>query len=457
MCKIRRISHLQQRIGFTEFDIYQNYRDSFNSSELGKLHRAFPFSEFCKSIGLKEDRNRRGPKNYFSPEGKVALMILKAYTNFSDKQLIEHLNGNIHYQLFCGVCIHPQSPLTNHKIVSDIRVEIAEILDIDSAQLALANYWRPYLANKHVCMFDATCYETFMRYPTDIKLMWECVHWLHYRMIDFCKELGIRRPRNKFLDVSKAYLSYSKKRKNNVKRSKKKSLTRRLKQLLEKLLGQINFILKEHGKRLTLTPDFRKRLSTIGNIMLQQKLIFDGNKVSNRTVSVDKPYIRPIVRGKETKTVEFGAKSNNIQIDGISFIEHISFDAFNEGIRLKQCVFLHQRLMQTRVKSLAADAIYATNDNRKFCTKNNIHTSFVRKGKAAKDEKEREILRDVLSRERATRLEGSFGTQKLHYSLLKVRARKERTEILWIFFGIHTANAVKMIEKMERKVLKQSA
>lgn len=27
------------------------------------------------------------------------------------------------------------------------------------------------------------------------------------------------------------------------------------------------------------------------------------------------------VRGKETKSVEFGAKVNNIQIDGISFIE----------------------------------------------------------------------------------------------------------------------------------------
>ena len=27
-------------------------------------------------------------------------MVLKSYTNFSDAQLIEHLNGNIHYQLF---------------------------------------------------------------------------------------------------------------------------------------------------------------------------------------------------------------------------------------------------------------------------------------------------------------------------------------------------------------------
>ena len=112
--------------------------------------------------------------------------------------------------------------------------------------------------------------------------------------------------------------------------------------------------------------------------------------------------------------------------------------------------------MKKRVKAVAADAIYGTNENRRFCTRNGIYTSFVRKGKPANDEKERKLLRRALSRERATRLEGSFGTQKLHYSLLKVRTRTQATEELWIFFGIHTANAVKMIEKIEKQKLKQS-
>ena len=71
--------------------------------------------------------------------------------------------------------------------------------------------------------------------------------------------------------------------------------------------------------------------------------------------------------------------------------------------------------------------------------------------RAAKDEPLRKILRSELSRERATRLEGSFGTQKQHYSLARIKARNRKTEVLWIFFGIHTANAVCMIEKVERK------
>lgn len=35
-------------------------------------------------------------------------------------------------------------------------------------------------------------------------------------------------------------------------------------------------------------------------------------EVQDRIVSISKPYVRPIVRGKEVKSVEFGAKVNNI-------------------------------------------------------------------------------------------------------------------------------------------------
>ena len=54
-------------------------------------------------------------------------------------------------------------------------------------------------------------------------------------------------------------------------------------------------------------------------------------KVSDRIVSIDRHYVRPIVRGKETKSVEFGAKVNNIQIDDISFIEPISLKPSMRG------------------------------------------------------------------------------------------------------------------------------
>ena len=378
-------------------------------------------------------------------------MVLKSYTNFSDSQLIEYLNGNIHYQLFCGVQIDPLHSLTNSKIVSAIRQELAEHLDIESLQLILAEHWKPYLENLHVCMTDATCYESHLHFPTDVKLLWEGIVWLHRHLCKHCRTLHIQRPLNKYLDVSRAYLAYSKLRKRR--KSQPSMIKRRLLQLLEKLLDQLKQLHSSYRDRLTLPSDYQIRFSVM-RVLEQGKNLFAGKKVSDRIVSIDRHYLRPIIRGKETKSVEFGAKVNNIQIDGISFIEHISFKAFNEGVRLKDCIHLQQQLIKVRVKAIAADSIYANNANRKFCTKYHISTSSKRKGRAAKDEPIRKILRSKLSRERATRLEGSFGTQKQHYSLARIKARNRKTEMLWIFFGIHTANAVCMIEKVEKKIRK---
>ena len=89
--------------------------------------------------------------------------------------------------------------------------------------------------------------------------------------------------------------------------------------------------------------------------------MFEGRKVSSRIVSIDHHYVRPIVRGKETKSVEFGVKVNNIQIDGLSFIEHLSFKAFNADIRLKDCIRMQRKFMNVRVIYVAADSIYANN------------------------------------------------------------------------------------------------
>jgi len=55
-------------------------------------------------------------------------------------------------------------------------------------------------------------------------------------------------------------------------------------------------------------------------------------------VSISRSYLRPIVRRKEVEKVEFRAKINKLQIDGINFIPHITFDAFNEGTRLESTI-----------------------------------------------------------------------------------------------------------------------
>ncbi len=254
--------------------------------------------------------------------------------------------------------------------------------------------------------------------------------------------------RTKYNDIEKANLAYRKQRKHTHKQTRK--MIMRLLALLGKMLGKIRRQMRVHPDEELLNDKQLDMLETITRVYRQQKNHFKSGdsreSIPNRIVSVSKPYVRPIVRGKEAKTVEFGAKCNNILIDGISFIEKLSFNAFNEGIRLKHCVSLSEKLTGVPVKKIGGDQGYSGNDNRTFCKENKIETSFSQKGRTGKNEVKNAAKRE-LARVRATAMEGSFGTQKEHYGLRKIAARIKSTEIMLIFFGIHTANAVNLARR----------
>ncbi|MFC2111308.1 transposase [Bacteroidota bacterium] len=444
--KVQRISETSLEINFNsprqEFSLYWNL---FLQSDIGKVYLTIPWHELVGHFKIKE--NRKGPTRIFSPRGMLALMILKSHVGCSDRKLVEHLNGNINFQLFCDILLQGER-LTNFKIVSQIRSYLSERLNINEAQKILAKHWKPFIDHPNIMLTDATCYESSMRYPTNVKLLWESVSWSYGQLKLICKHLKIRTPRTKYLKQKERYGNYSRKRRKSKK--ERKVLTRSLLHLLEKLLSLLEDIEKENSGILNMPEKYYRQIVVITKVLEQQQEIFDtGQSVASRIVSLSKAYIRPIVRGKEVKPVEFGAKVNMIQFGGINFIEHLSFNAFHEGIRLKQSVRYARDLMG-KVTHLSGDDIYATNANRTYCKKQNIIHGFKRKGRAGKHEEHRKILHSVLRKERATRMEGSFGTEKEYYGLKKIKARTQKNEELWIFFGVHTANAVRIASKMQK-------
>lgn len=378
-------------------------------------------------------------------------MFLKHYTCCSDRKLIEQLNSNLDYQYFCDIELGFER-LTNYKIVSQIRCELSSALDIHQLEKTLYNSWKQEISSPNQVVMDATCYESEVRYPSIQKLLWECVHWMYHQLRKTCKSLGVKMLRSKYHKWRRRYLGFSKMRRKT--KSKRISLTRSLLKLLLKFIDFEQDLQK--GNSLKFSSQYYKRVAVIYKIYEQQKRHFDtGEKISDRIVSIHKDYIRPIVRGKEVKPVEFGAKVNKIQIDGISFIEHIDFNAFHEGNRFKWTVEKAQGLTRKKVKIAGADKIYATNKNRKYASSKSIQTDFIPKGRKPKNYKDKKILRQLISKERATRLEGSFGKEKEHYHLKKIKAKTKKNEILWIFFGIHTANALEIgRRKSERERLK---
>lgn len=153
--------------------------------------------------------------------------------------------------------------------------------------------------------------------------------------------------------------------------------------------------------------------------MQKANLTYRKQRKLSRIVSLSKPHLRPIVRGKEVKSVEFGAKVNNILVDA---------------------------------KIVGGDTGYAGTENRNCCKANGIQTSFVKRGRPFGEKKKaKDLVRKELARVRATVMEGSSGTQKEHYDLRRVKARTKRTEILYIFFGIHTANVAQLADRIQQR------
>ena len=430
------------------------YWNAFLESNLGQIYQSIPWKSLVPLFSTRKDK--RGRKGFFDTQGKLGLMFLKSYSKSSDEKLIERMNTDYSFQFFCGIYLLPGQKITDVKLPSKIRCELAGKLDIYSSQKALAAHWKPWLEYTSVVLEDATCYETDMRFPTDVKLLWECCDWVYAQIKLLSKYNKVQRPRSKYDQQKQKYLNYQRSRKKTHKKTVRR--VKSLLYLLEKLLGQLTGLETETTEARCILPlRYYQRTGTIRKILGQQQEMFEtGKSVPDRIVSIAKDYIRPIVRGKETKQVEFGPKVNMVQVDGINFIDYLSFNAFNECKRFISSIRLCRDLFGATTHA-AADAIYATNENRKYCTQNNITTSFMRKGKPGKHEQQRQKIQRILSKERATRMEGSFGTEKQHYSLDRIKARIKPTEILWVFFGVHTANAKRIATKRQEKLSSQKA
>ena len=174
MTKILNSSDIQPEIAFTEYDFYKKHEGSIKHTELGRIKTLLPLREMAISFGLKEEhpkslRVKRGQKSFFTPEGKIALAFLKSHTGLSAPKLMDALKANIHYQIFCGIRIRPDYPMTNYKLIDCILLELSKSLRVQEQQKVLADRWIPYMKNLDTVYIDATGYESWMRYPTDVK------------------------------------------------------------------------------------------------------------------------------------------------------------------------------------------------------------------------------------------------------------------------------------------------
>lgn len=428
--------------------IFPEYHFFKNCTELGWIYDIIPWPELEHLLPAK--KNPAGAPSYLPRQGYFGLMFLKHYTGLSDEKLLAAFQTNWAYQMFCGCRLKVGEVIRDNAFVSRIRAFLARHCDMQKVQNALIDAWKGKLENKNVMLMDATCYEVHMRFPTDVKLLWESCCFLWEEQIPvLCKLSGMKMPRSKFKEQKSKQSIFSKRRKVSVHATKRRRKT--LLHLLEKGIGVYQSLLNK-TRGIHLSGPIAQRFKTIRKVYLQQLYLIENNttKVRDRIVSISQPHIRPIIRGKENKPIEFGIKVHMMQIDGINIVEHHSYNAFNESTRLKASFYKH-KIIFGECTHLAADRIYPTNANRRFCSSKNLQTNFVSKGKTTTD-KNLKLMKAILNKERSTRLEGSFGTEKEHYGLKRIRARSPETQIVWLYFGIFTSNAVRLAKRTSKEL-----
>ena len=74
----------------------------------------------------------------------------------------------------------------------------------------------------------------------------------------------------------------------------------------------------------------------VSEVFRQQQSIYEQrcHRIEDRIVSLTQPHVRPIVRGKVGTPVEFGSKLSVSCVNGKVFLDHLSWDNFNESVDL---------------------------------------------------------------------------------------------------------------------------
>jgi hypothetical protein len=170
-----------------------------------------------------------------------------------------------------------------------------------------------------------------------------------------------------------------------------------------------------------------KLLLVIHELYRQQKWMYDHreNRIDDRIVSIFQPHIRPIKRGKANASTEFGAKISASLVDGYAFLDHLSWDSFNESSDFKAQVESYRRRFGFYPSSVHADKIYRTREAIRYCKSKGIRLSGPALGRPPKQSEIRSAIQRQARQDEIDRIaiEGKFGQSKRRFSLSRVMCK----------------------------------
>jgi len=429
--------------------------------------------EYSRSFDGKDG----GPDAYSSDIAFGSLYIQRKL-GFTDRELVEQIAENPYMQYFLGFKEYtnerpfdPSLLVTFRKRLPEETISrIIEKMFIDKADdddhsntggsggsegtHSTKSGDGTETENRGTLIIDATCAPADISYPTDLELSdkarkWTEVildhFWLTYGAVNGRKE----KPRTYREVARRRFLKLNKRKKKTAKKIRKE--LRYQLGCIHRNLEYIDEYVSLYGTDALFQVE-KDRLAVILKFYPQQKEMMDNktHTVQDRIVSLSQPWIRPIVRGKAKSPTEFGAKISISVVNGYTFVDRLSFDAYNEGeaSEFERVVEEYRRRFGHYPQRILADKLYRSQNNRAFCKMHGIHLSGPKLGRPGKTyaEELKTELREVGER---NAVEGKFGNGKRKLGLSLIMAKLQETTGSMIAMDIFILNMERFLRERE--------
>ena len=424
-----------------------------------------PWDELC-SVYYKHVGTSATGRKPLNPRMVIASLIIKHLCNLDDRETVLQISENMYMQYFLGFSsFTPQKPFDPSLFVEfrkrlgldAVNAINGRIIEIKTRFESTENPPAPDSppgqdgdppsggpgssgtpGNKGRLITDATACPQDIAFPTDLDLLSDAREKSE-ELIDKLYQKGLhgQKPRTYREIARKLYLSTAQKR-NKSKKEIRKGTGRQLR-FLGRNIKHIDTLLDAYGTGIPLNSTDYRYMLVIRTLYLQQEEMFSNSthSVEHRIVSIHQPHVRPIVRGKSNAKVEFGAKINVSVIDGISFLDELSWDAFNEGSHLQGYIEQYKKRFGFYPRELLADKIYCTRENRRVLKERGIKLIAKPLGRPS-------AVTEHVSPGERNPIEGKFGQAKTGYGLGRIKARLKGTSESWIATIILVLNLVKL-------------
>ncbi len=399
----------------------------------------------------------------------IGSLIIKERMKLSDIETVELIRENPYMQFFIGLnnftdyTPFDASTMTyfRKRLTPEILAEINQLIveaskddddhhdDNSSGDAGTPDESKPELKNEGTLILDATCAPADVHFPTDVALLNDSRVKLEEMIDDLQAGSDEKKPRTYRQKARTLYLRFARNRRP------------RYKQIRRAIREQLGFVRRDielvrellSASSSQLIPRQMQYWQTIQDVYQQQLEMYreKKHKVEDRIVSIHQPWVRPIVRGKATADVEFGAKISVSLVNGYAMIEQLDWNAFNESGDLQTAVERYRERHGCYPERILADKIYRNRKNHQYCSGLDIRMNGPNLGRPPKDKK----LYDEQKRQERSEagernaVEGKFGEAKRCYTLSRVMTRLKNTSEV----SIHMTFLVMNLEKRLRDII----